>query len=469
MKKFHSSSLWMLTLVALFFLGCETHENDFTEGVDNENLNSYDANNELIAKELLKITDWDQTNSNLESSSENKGILAPTILNFRRDNIGNKIAHYSFELQVGSGEHDIIRIHRVVKERFPFVPIKSSKAIFMQHGDATGFESTFMPGLKLGSKSDDFGVAAYLAQNNIDVWGIDQAWILVPTETNDFGFMSDWGIQKQIDDLKTAMSVAYLTRLFSGNGNNKFILSGYSSGAITGFSLLNEETQYSNNQKLVRAYIPIDLPLKVEGELLKNTFINDYNDQIARIDQGIYQEAFPFHTLATLATVDPDGASPIVPGLTNLQVIPVILTTPSREGLPFHYLSGIWEGELPTGVQFVTIDDAIDFTFSSSPYEPLKFMAELSAFIGDEQEVIFDDYLNQIEVPILYVGAAGGMGYYLDHSKSLLPNSNITDLFVSLNLPPELAVFDYGHTDLFLASNAEEVVWSPILNWINQQ
>ena len=32
--------------------------------------------------------------------------------------------------------------------------------------------------------------------------------------------------------------------------------------------------------------------------------------------------------------------------------------------------------------------------------------------------------------------------------------------------PPECRLLDYGHKDLWLAANAPELVWKPILDWI---
>ena len=32
--------------------------------------------------------------------------------------------------------------------------------------------------------------------------------------------------------------------------------------------------------------------------------------------------------------------------------------------------------------------------------------------------------------------------------------------------PPEEAVLDFAHVDLFIADNAPEIVWRPILNWM---
>ena len=50
-----------------------------------------------------------------------------------------------------------------------------------------------------------------MAQNDIDFWGIDQNWILVPQGVTDFGFMADWGIQNQVENLDIAFQLPFHT------------------------------------------------------------------------------------------------------------------------------------------------------------------------------------------------------------------------------------------------------------------
>ena len=94
---------------------------------------------------------------------------------------------------------DVIALHRVVKEDQPNQPIRTKKTIFL-----TGTLSATTP--------DDFGAAVYWARHDVDIWGIDQAWNLVPAETADPGFMADWGVDKQVRDLGDAVKIARLAR-----------------------------------------------------------------------------------------------------------------------------------------------------------------------------------------------------------------------------------------------------------------
>lgn len=55
-------------------------------------------------------------------------------------------------------------------------------------------------------------------------------------------------------------------------------------------------------------------------------------------------------------------------------------------------------------------------------------------------------------MPVLNVGAAGGLGPYSEYCLGLLGSSDITDLSVQL-LPDEEALFDIGHIDLWIEAH----------------
>jgi hypothetical protein len=46
----------------------------------------------------------------------------------------------------------------------------------------------------------DRAIAIYLAKNDIDVWGMDYRWALVPEDTTDFRFMKKWGTLRDVED-----------------------------------------------------------------------------------------------------------------------------------------------------------------------------------------------------------------------------------------------------------------------------
>jgi len=178
------------------------------------------------------------------------------IIDFEREMIGD-VAHYSYQLRIGSGPYDVIGLHRVVRERRPYWPIRTHKNIFLQHGDAVGFVK-FMFGAATPSAPDQHAVAIYLAENGVDVWGIDQNWVLVPEEITDFSFMAEWGFDNQIANLRIGLAVARLSRLFTGSGFGRMHLLGYSSGGWLGFAYLNDEAARPACQRHVKGFVNAD-------------------------------------------------------------------------------------------------------------------------------------------------------------------------------------------------------------------
>ncbi|MEE4311609.1 MAG: hypothetical protein V2J62_07035 [candidate division KSB1 bacterium] len=468
MKRFYILSIIFLSLLVI--LGCEKDMTIVQPQMNNEGgISASSVNPELIAKELSDLNGWQregvtEDHHSKESLTKTTGHL---FLNFEKEHITGQIFHYKFQVRTGPGPYDIIGIHRVVKERWYSFPIYTKKTFFFQHGDAKDFEGMVLPGLGNANTPDGFGLAVFLAERNIDVWGIDQAWTLVPEGTADLSFMKDWGLQRQVDDLNIGIEIARYARLFSGSGFNKMILCGYSSGVVTGYALLNAETQLPPAERQVKGYIPVDLGIKIVDPYLQQFFADFYFTVKDAINSGIYHEDVPFRPIGMLARNDPDGASPIFDGFTNLQT--ALFFGAGQVFGPdawFHYLAGTLEEGMPVDLNLVTLDQWLDFLESAPVYEPYLFEAEYAAVFSDAADLPFDDYLSQIDVPILNVAAAGGIGELSKYGTGLLGSTDVEHLIVSIGAP-SLAE-EFGHIDLFIARNAPELVWNPIKRWIKK-
>src|SRR5688572_19315740 len=131
----------------------------------------------------------------------------------RRQLAGN-IIEYNFRIPVGTGQYDFIGIHRVVKERAPWRPVRTSRALMMAHGDIWGFRAAFLT-------PPNRNLPVFLASNGIDVWGIDFGWSLAPSSTTDFSFMRNWGIERDARDLGVALAIARGIRFATNEGAGK--------------------------------------------------------------------------------------------------------------------------------------------------------------------------------------------------------------------------------------------------------
>ena len=456
--------MFALLFSVLLFNGCEQAPN-LAPQEDLETTASFvtQENAEQAALALLQQSGWP-----LDAAGQ--AALAKSypgfIKNYQREQVSGNVYHYSYEVVVGEGDYDVVGLHRVVREDRPNRPIQTEKAVFLLHGDAKRFATMFMPGAFSPSMANDFGIAPYLAANDVDVWGIDQGWTLVPAEETDLSFMANWGLQRQIDDLRTAMAVARFARARSGNGHHQMILSGYSSGVATGFAALNEETQLPPGQRHISGFIPVDLAVKMNDPAMQNSFYVEALSFKEMLDNGYYHLDIPFIPIGNLARNDPDGDSPILPGLTNLQA--ALFFGAGQifgAGVPTHYLAGVLDGGFPVDLQLMSIEQWLDFLEAANPYEALLFLYEMEMMISDVEASPFDDYFGEIEVPILNVAAAGGFGAYTYYGISLMGSSDVTHLIPSIGAPS--LEEEFGHIDIFTAYNAETLVWEPVLNWIS--
>src|SRR5262245_30499173 len=159
----------------------------------------------------------------------------------QRQVVTGNIVHYSATVKVGPGQYERIGIHRVVQENSPWSPKPTVEAILLGHGDALNFKAAFFMGPDGGTAASSF--ATYLAANDVDVWGIDYRWAMVPPDVVDHAFMATWNLETDVRDVRSALGVARGVRGLTGSGVGKIDYLGYSRGGQIGYVLLQRETQ----------------------------------------------------------------------------------------------------------------------------------------------------------------------------------------------------------------------------------
>ena len=393
---------------------------------------------------------------------------------FNRRVLSGDVVEYTLNLRIGAGRYDVIRLHRVVRESEPNRPVRARESVFLLHGDIWGFRAAFLADPRRN-------LPVHLAENGVDVWGMDQRWVRVQATTTDFGFMRDWGIAQDIRDLRTALQVARGVRALSGNGLDRMHLLGWSRGGIIGYAYLNFESQLPRGRRNVEGFIPVDIYLKTDDEGFREAACRRSEAQEAAYAAGQYQNASGtlVQTIANLATTDPSGASPIFPGLTNYQAALLtgeatfVIFPPDQQNVPFyHFTGGTFAEEpapsglpIPTGLTYSPEPTWLALLRGASPFQPTRELADSELLLCDEQDVPWDDHLEDITNPILYVGAGGGFGEYGVYTTTLLGSTDVTTRIVDLQ-PDAARLLDFGHADLFIATDAETLVWDPILDWI---
>lgn len=386
--------------------------------------------------------------------------------------ITGDVVEYSFVFPVGPGEYDRIGIHRVVREGADGRALRTPAAVFMVHGDAWGFRGAFLAD---GERS----LPVHLAEGGVDVWGIDLGWTLVPADETDFAFMEDWGMERDIRDIAVGLEIARLVRGVDGNGLRPMTLLGWSRGGQLGYGYLSEATGLPPAFRPVDSYIPVDIMVKTDDPALRNAACQRAPGIQAMIDPGMYQNnsGVLLATLGALALADPDGASPVVPGLDNYRAglfagaATFGFFPPGLAVVPFYHFAGGTFTEVggqlvPESLTFTGEQLFLRFLTGASPYQPNLELLEGEELICDEVDLPWDDHLDEIDVPVLYVGAAGGFGEFGVYTTTLLGSDDVTILLPRAFAAPENRLFDRGHADIFLADEAATLYWEPILDWI---
>src|SRR5271165_1385596 len=83
----------------------------------------------------------------------------------------------------------------------PGRPVHTVNGIYLVHGDDNKFEMIFMSPQISQVPAWDYSLPAFLAEHDIDVWGMDEDWALVPPGTTDFSFFKNWGLQREVNNV----------------------------------------------------------------------------------------------------------------------------------------------------------------------------------------------------------------------------------------------------------------------------
>jgi len=389
------------------------------------------------------------------------------IRNMQRTVLHADIAHYVFDVSVGQGKFDQIRLHRIVREMQPWQPIHTVTGVVLFPGGPNSFEMIFMEPQISQVPSWDQSITAFFAKNNIDVWGMDYRWALVPADTADFKFMKTWGLQRDVDDAKIAVSLARLIRGATGQGFAPLPVLGFSYGTFMAYSMANQETQLPKLLRNVKELILADWgPTFSPKSPLRQDICGLIPGIQAMYDAGIYNEDNSATALiADLARNAPYEPSQFADGFTNYQFA-MFVGASVAYAPSWHFVAGVFDDNgISTGLQYTDPELWIDVLRAIPTYFPVKSDLDTDNVGCNGVVAPFDDHLKQIKLPILFVGAAGGAGKEGYFAVELTGSTDISKFTVQLH-PDDEAALDFGHADLFTASNAETLAWQPILNWL---
>ncbi len=416
---------------------------------------------------------------------------ARLVSGFERERVVDDIYHYSAKLQVGPNPaHDVITVHRVVRERLPGHPAASPESVFMLHGDGWNFTGAFMASTQTQAVPTDHSIAIYLARRGVDVWGVDLRWTHVPLEEQDFSFMAGWNMGMHVRDVGTGLAVARKVRALTGSGNGRMDLLGWSRGGMLGYAYLNAETRLPLNVRHVKGFIPVDAVLHFGPQAAQQrqwacarAALAEAGLTAGQLEGGLLGPGAGVGVLSlgqAAISLPDEVALPPMPPLPYRQLAVVLgaatfqfISNPTlgvEPTVPFyHFTSGEFGGGslLPSGLRYVKERQFFDLLASARPYQSFEEVVEGEQLLCGQKDLPYDDHLAEVKVPVLYVGAAGGFGEYGVHSTTLLGSRDVS-IHLVRRQSSEARVADYGHADLFLASDADKAVWAPILAWMKR-
>ena len=382
-----------------------------------------------------------------------------SFITMARKDLGNNIAHYTFDVTLGPEEFDLIRIHRVIHEERPYDPMRTKGNVFMIHGAIQDFDDIF---LTAGADiiNEETSAPYFLAINNIDVWGIDLAWTRVPFETSDFNFMKNWGVEKDINHTLKAMMIARIIRGFTGQGFSKMNLLGFSYGVDVIYGAANNETQIHPIRRDIKGLIPVDSQLKTNDQTIIDQKCADADKQMNLINDGMYHNPWGVGLiqLGTMALNAPNDASPVpdFAGLTNIQVMNAI---GSSHAAGWHFFGGTpFEYYYTDPYRFVNLSVAL------SPHMPRQMFYEMAASGCPSKDVSYDDHLEEIKLPIFNISAEGGAGANSNYTAHLTQSSDINHLNIIDDTRE--TQFNFGHADLWMGYDANTLMWNQLQEWL---
>ena len=392
-----------------------------------------------------------------------------TITNVQRIVLHGDIVHYRFDVKVGPGQFDAIRLHRVVRERHPGQPVHTVDGVLLLAGSPNYFEAMFLEPLISQVIPWDRALAVYLAQNDIDVWGMDYGWALVPAGTTDFSFMKGWGQQKDSQHTEIALSLARLLRGMTGQGFGQLNLLGFSYGGLIGYTIAGEETQQRRDLRNLKGLIIFDVGMKLKEQEYRDTYCSFAAADQANLDAGVYNDdtGIFLKLLSDLALSAPNDPSDIIPGITNYQAALLFGANPALlNGQFWHFVGGFLdESGIPIGLRFTEDRLWLDILQNIPPHLPVQTDFDGDATFCGKIGMPFDDHLGQISLPILLVGAAGGFGQASVYTTTLTGSKDVTK-FIVQRLPDDQRAEDFAHVDTLAGKDAKNQVWKRVLDWI---
>lgn len=385
----------------------------------------------------------------------------PEVVDLDREQVSGDVWHHSLTLRVGDQPNALIRLHRVVRERAPWIAAHTSAAALLMHGDFSSFASNFAPVLADPAAAE--GMAVDLARRGIDVWGLDRRWAVAPADADlsDFGGMD---LAQELDDVDTALAV------IRALGGGRPHLVGFSRGGFLAYAHAARDGQRPPGLRTIRGLVPLDVwaAIPPEDTDARAWFCEGAAFEYELVEAGVTDAENSFIiTVGQLALSDPDGPSPFSATRTNRQFMLRFAGQTYRAFTPtpfYHLAAPVLEGNVVTGLSESSEEDIARWFAQATPHQSMIEAADVDAvWCGNGSGPAVD--LSRVRAPLFYLGAAGGFGDHGLYTTTQVGSTDVTTQVIR-RFGPEGAFEDFGHGDLLFAGDARELAWQPLAEWL---
>jgi len=387
-------------------------------------------------------------------------------ISLRRELVAGDIYHHELVVAIGDEPNARLRLHRVVREAAPWVPRPTAGGAMLIHGDFSTFVTNFAPGLG-DPASPAAGLAPYLAAQGLDVWGADRRWTLAGDDVSDFAGMT---VAQELEDLRASLAFARAARAATGQGGDRLALVGFSHGAQLAYAYAAVEGGRPPAQRHVDALVPLDYhaSFAAEDEALRAATCANAALEYELAAGGAVDSPNDFLIDAgRLALTAPGEESPLLPGTTNRGAMLMLVgqTYLFAPYTPWYHLAApILDGDTAAGLAESPEAAFAAWLAGGVPHQAMIEAADLDALLCGQAPPIAAP-LSNIRVPLLYLGAAGGVGSIGVHATTQVSSTDVTSLVVQ-RFGPERRTEDFGHSDLLFATDAPALAWQPLAAWL---
>jgi len=366
--------------------------------------------------------------------------------------VGRHLSRTASTVQVGADPINRFEMVRVVRAEIPAEALRGTLLILPPI--SAGFENYEVD--EDGGYDDSF--AAFFADRGYDVWGLSQrthGLVAGSCESGavDCTAMGSWGMQTLLDDAGFVRQ-----QIVAIHPGERPAVGGVSLGSIAGVALVDAHPDDYAGAILLEGALYDEDP---ESRAIAQSFCGLFDSLLS---VGVYydgQQLPGMRMLAQLATIDPEGPSPVPgfpAGFTNHQVFVGAMSAPGVSPLTprpgYFFLSGDAAQDV-----FTYANDAFARANMStfSDYASLRMIRDVDCGLAGERT--FTSNLASFRGPVFMNGGGHGFGPAMLDTVALMTSAQVTVNYVE----------QFGHMDHIFAFDHRSLTEEPLVAWLRDE